>query len=123
MASKQSTVDYFFDQAASLHNLHARKMFGEYAVYCGEKVVGLICDDQIYIKPTESGKELINGRYEDAPPYPGAKPFLLIGDDVLEDRELLCRLITQTAAALPLPKPKKIKKLSGKVNTKHDQDI
>jgi TfoX/Sxy family transcriptional regulator of competence genes len=87
-------------------------MFGEYAVYYGEKVIALICDDQIYIKPTESGKELISGHYEDAPPYPGAKPFLLIGDDVLEDRELLCCLITQTAAALPMPKPKKLKRKS-----------
>ena len=70
----------------------------------------LICDDQFFIKPTETGKELIAGRYEDAPPYPGAKPFMLIGDDVLEDRELLCSLLTQTAAALPIPKPKKNKR-------------
>jgi len=25
-------------------------MFGEYALYCGDKVVALVCDDQLFVK-------------------------------------------------------------------------
>ena len=49
MATKQGTVDYILDQLVSFENISARKMFGEYAFYCDGKVVGLICDDILYI--------------------------------------------------------------------------
>lgn len=90
-----------------LRNVRARMMFGEYALYCDEKVVGLICDDQLFVKKTEQGEKLIQGRYEEAPAYPGAKLSMLVGEDVLEDRELLSGLIRQTADSLPEPKPKR----------------
>ena len=44
MSSKQSTVDYILDQLSESGNVRVRKMFGEYALYCDEKVVGLICE-------------------------------------------------------------------------------
>ena len=31
-------------------------MFGEYGVYVDGKMIGLICDDQLYVKPTASGR-------------------------------------------------------------------
>lgn len=34
MASTQITVDYILDQLATINNTRARKMFGEYALYC-----------------------------------------------------------------------------------------
>lgn len=49
MASKQNTVDYILDQIADAGAVHVKKMFGEYAIYCNEKVVALVCDDQLYI--------------------------------------------------------------------------
>jgi TfoX/Sxy family transcriptional regulator of competence genes len=84
-------------------------MFGEYALYCGEKVVGLICDDQMFVKITPVGKELVGKDYGEGNPYPGAKPEILVSDRVLEDRELFTNLVRQTTAVLPLPKPKKRK--------------
>jgi TfoX/Sxy family transcriptional regulator of competence genes len=91
-------------------------MFGEYALYCDEKVVALICDDQLFVKKTEAGEELVKGRFESAAAYPGAKPSMLVGAEVLDDRDLLSRLIRQTADALPLPGLKlKTKKSSKKV--------
>jgi TfoX/Sxy family transcriptional regulator of competence genes len=119
MSTRESTVEYIIDQLSSLRNARARKMFGEYALYCGEKVVALICDDQLYVKKTEAGAELIKGCYDEAPPYPGAKPSMLVGAEALDNRELLCILIRQTADALPFPgmKPKiKIKKERNKIN-------
>jgi DNA transformation protein and related proteins len=44
----------------------------------------------------------------EAPPYPKAKPYFLI-DEQLYDRDWLTALIGATANELPLPKPKKSK--------------
>lgn len=49
-------------------------MFGEYALYCDGKTVALICDDQLFIKPTVSGHAYI-GAVAEGFPYPGAKPW------------------------------------------------
>ncbi len=108
MATKQSTIDYLTEQLSGLNNLRTRKMFGEYAVYCDEKVVGFVCDDQLFIKPIPEAKEFI-GNPEEAPPYPGAKNYYLISADKWEDREWLIELVQTVAEALPLPKKKSVK--------------
>lgn len=108
MATKQSTVDYILEQIASAGIVSARKMFGEYALYCDTKVVALVCDDELFIKPTVGGKKLI-GKVSEAPPYPGAKAYYLISGEQWEDADWLTDLVRVTAAELPLPKPKKKK--------------
>ncbi|MBN1824543.1 MAG: TfoX/Sxy family protein [Endomicrobiales bacterium] len=110
MATKQSTIDYLIDQLAPLRNARARKMFGEYALYCADKVVALVCGDNLFVKKTDAGAGLIEGKYELAPAYPGAKLSMLVGAEVLDDRELLCRLIKTTADSVLPPKPKQPKK-------------
>jgi DNA transformation protein and related proteins len=110
MATQQSTVDYIVEQLASLPTISARKMFGEYALYCDGKVVGLICDDTLYIKITEPGKALVGDLYQEGFPYPGAKPAMVIDEEIKDDWEKLSELIRITADNLPLPKPKKPKK-------------
>ncbi|HSX09340.1 MAG TPA: TfoX/Sxy family protein [Candidatus Saccharimonadales bacterium] len=106
MATKQSTIDYIMEQIAQAGDVRYRKMFGEYALYCNEKVVALVCDDQLFLKPTAAGKALIE-HLEEAPPYPGAKLYFLISPDLWEDHEFLTNIIVTTAAELPMPKPKK----------------
>ena len=81
-------------------------MFGEYALYCAGRVVALICDDMLFVKPTEGGRKFIGTPHE-APPYKGAKPFYLITADLWEDSDWLSKLIRISADELPLPKPKK----------------
>ena len=81
-----------------------RKMFGEYGLYSNGKIVALICDNQLFVKPTQSGRDFI-GDVDEAPPYPGARDYFLI-DDKFEDREWISELIRITAAELPTPKPK-----------------
>ena len=114
MPSQASFVDYIVDQLSGLKNIRILKMFGEYGLYCEEKVVILICDDKVFLKKTAKGEELIKGRFEYAPAYPGAKPSLLLGADIFEDRDLFSRLVSETADALPVPKLKKSKKRIGK---------
>lgn len=105
MTTKQSTVDFIMEQIQGLGTVTAKKMFGEYALYCNEKIIALVCDDQLYVKPTPSGKEFI-GDVIEAPPYPGAKPYLLITGDLWEDAEWLSELIQTSLPELPLPKKK-----------------
>ena len=109
MASKQSTVDFIIDQISSAGVVSAKKMFGEYGIYCGEKMVALVCDDQLFIKPTLEGKAFL-GECAEGPPYPGAKPCFIIPGEKWDDQEWLSRLISITAAQLPVPKKKATKK-------------
>lgn len=109
MATKQSTVDFLCDQIANAGFIRTKKMFGEYALYCDEKVVAFVCDDQLFIKPTEEGRVYI-GAVHEAPAYPGSKMYFLIDQDLWEDREWITGLVRETANALPLPKPKKPKR-------------
>ena len=107
MASDLNFVQYVSEQIAGAGSIAFRKMFGEYAVYCQGKVVALVCDNQLYVKPTIAGR-LLAAPVGEAPPYPGAKPHLLI-DEKLDDRAWMAALIAATERELPLPKEKKPK--------------
>ena len=106
MSTSKSTAEYILDQLANAGAVRVTKMFGEYALYCDEKVVGLICDDQLFIKYTDKGKDFAEGRYSEGFAYPGAKPSMNV-TDILDDAEFLCMLVRLTADALPMPKKKK----------------
>lgn len=108
MASNQSFVDFVLDHITDAGEIQAKKMFGEYGVYADGKLFGLICDDKLFIKPTQSGRTYI-GEVLEAPPYEGAKAHFLI-EDQLEDTEWLSELIRISVKELPAPKPKKKKK-------------
>ncbi len=108
MASDAVFVDYVRDQLGASGAISFRRMFGEYAMYCDGKVVGLVCDNQLFVKPTPAGRELLGAGGVEGQPYPGAKPWLLMGES-LDDRTTLCLLIRITADALPMPAPKKPK--------------
>ena len=110
MASKQSTVDYIVDQTLSVEGISTRKMFGEYALYVGNKVVALICDDTLFVKITEAGKEFVGDLYKEGPAYPGAKPSIVINPDQIDDREWISELISITAEHAPAVKKKAKKK-------------
>jgi hypothetical protein len=64
-------------------DVRSRPMFGSYGMYCDDKFVAIISDDQLFLKQSEADAEM-------ARPYPGAKDYHLV-----------------TADALPALKPKK----------------
>ena len=109
MATQDRTIDYLGEQLAGVDGLLIRRMFGEYGLAVDGKHVGVICNDQLYIKPTAAGKQLASDAPEQ-PPYRGAKPSLLIAADLWEDADWLAALVRTTADALPAPKPKMAKK-------------
>ena len=107
MASDEAFIEFVVDQMSDAGRIASRKMFGEYAIYCDDKVVALVCDNQLFVKPTEKGKDYI-GDVVEAPPYPGAKQHFLV-EDRFEDREWISELIRITAQEVPNSKPKKSK--------------
>jgi TfoX/Sxy family transcriptional regulator of competence genes len=104
VASDREFVEYVCGQIDLPHELTHKKMFGEYALYLNGQVVAFVCDNQLYVKPTSAGREVL-GTVSEHSPFPIAKPHFRI-DEELEDRELLQRLLRATAKALPVPKPK-----------------
>jgi TfoX/Sxy family transcriptional regulator of competence genes len=108
VASDVDFVEFVVDQIDPSLDVRHRKMFGEYGIWSNDKIVILICDNQVFVKPTEAGRAFI-GDVVEAPPYPGAKNSFLIGDQV-EDSEWLSELIRISEAELPKPKPRKKKK-------------
>lgn len=108
MSTTQSTVDFILDQI-NLPQMATHKMFGEYALYCDGKVVALVCDNTLFVKITAPGKFFVGENYQEGPPYPGAKPYLIIDSAEIEDTDWLTELIQITTEHLPAPKPKKQK--------------
>lgn len=107
MATDSRTIAFLLEQLAGAGEVSARAMFGEYGLYCDGRIVALVCDDRLYVKPTAAGRMFI-GAPDEEPPYSGAKPSFLISE--VDDAEWLSELIRLTAAELPLPKPKKPKR-------------
>lgn len=105
MATEQNTIGFLLDQLSRAGEVSAKKMFGEYCLYLSGKPVGLVCDDQLFLKPTKAGATVL-AKVVEASPYPGAKPHLLVTPDQWEDAEWLCDLVRATARELPPPKPK-----------------
>lgn len=107
MSTSTDTIIYLSDQLTGLGSrIRSRKMFGEYALYCDERVVALICDDQVFVKITPAVKKFLGNNYREGCPYPGAKPHLLIGGDIIENKDAFCELINLTALSVPPMKPK-----------------
>ena len=102
MSSQQSTVDYILEQSPVRHR-HRPEDVRRVGMYCDGKIMALICDDQLYIKPTKAGRT-ISVRSKRAP-YPRQA--------VLPDRRRTlgrCRMagrIRVTCGAAVNPKPKK----------------
>lgn len=107
MASNPEFVEYVADQLSDAGTITYRKMFGEYGMYCDGKIFALICENQLFIKITDAGRQLAP-ELETAPPYDGAKDYFLIEN--IDDREFLTSFVMETCKELPMPKPKKTKR-------------
>jgi TfoX/Sxy family transcriptional regulator of competence genes len=103
MASDREFVTFVCEQLHGAGEISSKRMFGEAAIYLNGKVVGLVCDNQLFLKATEPGRAKIGSPVE-APPFPGANNWFLMTD--LDDPEFLADLVRATAEALPAPKIK-----------------
>ena len=116
MATSPATADFLLEQLQPLGTASLRRMFGEYCLYVSGAPVGLVCDDQLYLKPTDAARPLLTTARE-GNPYPGAKPHLLITADQWEDGAWLCDLVQTTARALPAAASRTRPKAKAKAKT------
>ena len=98
MATSQSTVDFLLDQLTGQGMFSVRKMFGEYCLYLAGAPVGLVCDDQLFLRDDPTLRALI-GEVTLGEPYPGAKPHICITADQWDDRQALGLWVRAAAEA------------------------
>jgi TfoX/Sxy family transcriptional regulator of competence genes len=108
MSTGQDFILYLAEQADLGDRLTSRRMFGEYALYVDGKVVAFACDNSLFIKPSAAAERLAPGLPR-RPPYPEAKDYP-VADELLDDADALRRLLLETAALMPEPKPRKPRK-------------
>jgi len=97
MASHREYLDFILDQLSGLDGVTHRAMMGEFILYFNGKVVGGIYDDRLLVKPVPAAVDMLP-RAVLEPPYPGAKPMLLV--DAVDDRETLTALVTAVCSGL-----------------------
>ncbi len=111
MSSKKQTVEFILEKLGEPKRFSVRAMFGEYALYADGRVVGLICDDQLYVKILPQSAELESICDKDEA-YPGSKKFYVVEESQLSQIPHLSEILLDIAKALPVPKKKKSKKTS-----------
>jgi TfoX/Sxy family transcriptional regulator of competence genes len=104
MVSSRAIVDFLVDQMSDAGIITAKKMFGEYGLYCDGKLVALVCDDRLLVKPTDGGRTFAADSSEE-PPYPGAKPSILVDPERWDNQAWLHELIRITHTELPATRP------------------
>ncbi len=97
MASNARTVAFIVDQGSSAGEVRAKAMFGEYGLYYGDRMVAMVCDDQLFVKPTAAGRIFASDAVETSP-CPGAKPCLLIDPERWDDAAWIGELFRISAA-------------------------
>lgn len=107
MASHPDFVAYVAEQLREAGSIRARKMFGEYGLYCDGVFFAVICDDQFFVKITPEGEAAFPGLPK-TPAYDGARDSFLVED--VEDRALMTELVRVTCDALKRSPVKKGRK-------------
>lgn len=109
MSTQKATVDFILNKLGHTNEFLARPMFGEYSLYTADKVVALICDNQLYVKIVPASQEL-EGVCEKAAPYPGAKPHYLVDEGQLSSLHNLSAILSALAVHLPEKKRRNTRK-------------
>ena len=104
MATSKEFCDYVLENLRRIGEVSARKMMGEYLVYYRGKLIGGICDNCLFLKPTESVLRLMPDAERDYP-YEGSKTQMVVVDDV-ENMERMAEVLNAMYEELPEPKKK-----------------
>ena len=104
MATSKEFHDYIVEELQKIGEISTRKMMGEYLVYYQGKLIGDICDNCLFLKPTESVLHLLPDA-ERAYPYEGSKTLMAVVEDV-ENTELMEEVLNEMYRELPEPKKK-----------------
>lgn len=103
MASTVEYTEYIVGQLSGAGEISYKKLFGEYGLWREGKFFGTIEDNQLYVKMTQAGHEMMP-EAEPMAPHGGTPGMYLVEE--LEDTEFLKELVERTCEELPMPKPK-----------------
>lgn len=104
MASNLDFVEFVCEQIDGVGIIRNKKMFGEYGVWCNEKLIILICDDTAFVKILPETTALLGNNNQQKPPYKGAKPYYVVDVDNKEQMTELARVLEKIT---PVSKKKK----------------
>jgi len=102
MASSREFHDYIVEQLRYAGEVTTRKMMGEYCVYYRGKVIGLMCDNTLLLKPVPTVLQLLAGA-ERMYPYEGSRTLMVAVEDV-ENTPLMAQVLEALDEELPEPK-------------------
>ena len=99
--------EYVREAFSAVGDIVIKSMMGGYLVYLNGKLIGDICDNELFMKKTPTSDRLLADselRY----PYEGSKTLMHVFDR-FEDTDLIEELLKGMYAELPEKKPKKAK--------------
>lgn len=108
MATQIETIEFILDKLRDRGRFTARSMFGEYALYADGKVVGLVCDNLLYVKIVPASEALESLCVKDSP-YPGARPHYLVEESQLSTIHNLAQILSGIGRSAPAKKEKSAK--------------
>ena len=97
--------EYVSEVFSAAGDIVIKSMMGGYLVYLNGKLIGDICDNELFLKRTPTSDRLLADselRY----PYEGSKTLMHVFDR-FEDKELIQELLGGMYTDLPAPKKKK----------------
>ena len=99
-------IEYVRESFSTVGDIVIKAMMGGYLVYLNGKLIGDICDNELFLKRTPASDRLLADselRY----PYEGSKTLMHVFDR-FEDTALVAELLEGMYAELPEKKPKKV---------------
>ena len=99
--------EYVRDSFSESGDIVIKSMMGGYLVYFNGKLIGDICNNELFLKRTPTSDRLLADselRY----PYEGSKALMHVFDN-FDDKALILELLDGMYAELPEKKPKKAK--------------
>ena len=96
-------AEYITEQLAELGDIRSIPMMGGYVFYYRERIFGGIYEPGFMVKITEASKKHMPDSIA-CPPYDGAKDMLPV--TIIDDRELLQKMVAEMFDELPERKPK-----------------
>ena len=100
-------IEYVRESFSTVGDIVIKAMMGGYLVYLNGKLIGDICDNELFLKRTPTSDRLLADS-ELRFPYEGSKTLMHVFDR-FEDMALIAELLEGMYAELPEKKPKKAK--------------
>ena len=99
--------EYVREALSAAGDIVIKSMMGGYLVYLNGKLIGDICDNELFLKRTPTSDRML-AESELRYPYEGSKTLMHVFDS-FDDKALILELLKGMYAELPDKKPKKAK--------------